>query len=263
MEDYYTDLDHIFSEAASIYDKKILSNFININIRKIELRTLIKYTRGRNSILEIGCGTAEEASKFILETGKKVTCLEVSGGMIDFSTAKIRGLGISDNFMAVKGAASTIRSLGRSFDLIYSFNGALNTEPKIKEAADGIHDSLNHNGILIFSVRNRKCLGEILLYSILGKKENIKKRMEETTYVEVVGNKIRSTYYSPHEIRSIFKEFTLVKKKGLAIILPPYLAERVTSNFAKHLINLMGTLLSSMPLFSSLGDEILYVFKKE
>ena len=263
MEDYYTELDLIFSEAASIYDKKILSNFININIRKIELKTLIEYTRGRNSVLEIGCGTAEEASKFILETGKKVTCLEISSGMIDFSTAKIRRLGISDNFMAVKGAASNIRSLGRSFDLIYSFNGALNTEPRIKETAEGIRDSLNHNGILIFSVRNRKCLGEILLYSILGKRENIRKRMEETTYVEVVGNKIGSTYYSPEEIRSIFKEFTLVKKKGLAIILPPYLAERVTSNFARQIISLMGMLLSSIPIFSSLGDEILYVFRKE
>ena len=39
---------------------------------------------------------------------------------------------------------------GHSFDVIYSFNGALNTEPRIREAADGIYDTLKDNGILTF-----------------------------------------------------------------------------------------------------------------
>ena len=78
MEGYYETLDKVFSEAAKIYDKKILSNFINVNIRSSEMQTLLKYSKRGKSILEIGCGTGEEASKFILKTGNGVTCLEKS-----------------------------------------------------------------------------------------------------------------------------------------------------------------------------------------
>ena len=263
MEEYYETLDKVFSEAAKIYDKKILSNFINVNIRSSEMQTLLKYSKNGNSILEIGCGTGEEASKFILKTGNKVTCLEISGGMIDFAKSKMEKLGVLDKFTAVNGAACEIKSIGHSFDLIYSLNGAFNTEPRIRETADGIYDTLKDNGILIFSIRNRKCLGEIVLYSILGRDEKVKDRIAEETYVEVVGNRVMSKYYSPDEILSIFEKFKLVEKKGLAITLPPYLAEKVPSNIFRRVLTFLETFLSSIPIFSSFGDEVMYVFKKK
>jgi len=262
VEEYYETLDKVFSEASNIYDKKILSNFVNVNIRSLEMQTLLKYSKSKESILEIGCGTGEEAKRFILKTGNRVTCLEISSGMIDFAISKMTKSGVLDKFTAVKGPSYEIKSIGHTFDLIYSFNGAFNTEPRIREAAEAIYDTLNNEGILIFSIRNRKCLGEIILYSILGREEKVKDRISEETYVEVVGNKIKSKYYSPDEILKIFEKFKLVEKKSLAIILPPYLAEKVPSSIWRRLLTLLETVLSSIPIFSSYGDEVLYVFKK-
>ena len=262
MEEYYENLDRIFSEASIIYDKKILSNFINVNIRSLEMSTLLKHSKRGMKVLEIGCGTGEEAARFVLETGNEITCLEISSGMINFARNKMEKLGIADKFTSVKRPASEIGLVGDSFDLIYSFNGALNTEPRIRETANGIYHSLKDGGVLIFSIRNRRCLGESILYSILGKNERIKDRARETTYVEVVGKKVKSQYYSPGEILSIFERFKLIQKKGLAIIFPPYLAEKIPSNFAKRFLTFLEKVLSSLPFFSSLGDEVIYVFRK-
>ncbi len=262
MEEYYESLDEIFSEASSIYDKKILSNFINVNIRASEMSILLKHSKTGMKVLEIGCGTGEEAGQFIRETGNEIVCLDVSDGMINFARNKMEKLGISDKFTSVKRPASEIGLIGDCFDLIYSFNGALNTEPRIRESANGIYNSLKNNGVLIFSIRNRRCLGEFLLYFILGKNERIRDRLGETTYVEVVGKKVKSQYYSPNEILSIFERFKLIQKKGLAIILPPYLAEKISSRFVKRLVTFLENVLSSLPFFSSLGDEVIYVFRK-
>lgn len=263
MDEYYDNLDEIFSEASNIYDQKILSNFVNMYIRTIEMSTLLRYSRGNARVLEIGCGTGEEASRFIKETGNDLICLDVSRGMINFAKNKMEKLGIIDRFNSVKGPASAVQSIGNSFDLIYSFNGALNTEPRIRETASGIYNSLKDHGILIFSVRNRKCLGESILYSILGKSERVTERIKEEITVEVVGKKVKSRYYSPSEILSIFNQFKLVEKKGLAIILPPYLAEKISSKILKRLLEFLEIALSSLPIFSSLGDEVIYVFRKQ
>ncbi|MCL4451966.1 MAG: class I SAM-dependent methyltransferase [Candidatus Thermoplasmatota archaeon] len=262
MEEYYENLDKVFSEAAKIYDKKILSNFINVNIRSLEMQTLLKHCKSWMSILEIGCGTGEEASKFILRTGIAVTCLEISRGMIEFARSKMEKIGALKKFTAVRGASYEVKSIGHSFDLIYSFNGAFNTEPRIREVASAIYDTLSDNGILIFSVRNKICLGEIILYSVLGRDEKVKDRIAEETYVEVVGHQVKSKYYSPDEILSIFGKFKLVEKKGLAITLPPYLAEKIHSSILRRLLISLETVLSSIPIFSSFGDEVLYVFQK-
>ena len=106
-------------------------------------------------------------------------------------------------------------------------------------------------------------MGEIVLYSILGRDEKVKDRIAEETYVEVVGNRVMSKYYSPDEILSIFEKFKLVEKKGLAITLPPYLAEKVPSSIFRRILTFLETFLSSIPIFSSFGDEVMYVFKKE
>ncbi|EQD61538.1 Methyltransferase type 11, partial [mine drainage metagenome] len=78
-------LSETFSKAASIYDKKIRQNFINLYIRDREVSTLLKYYTKGKKVLEIGCGTGEECRRFIQATGASVVGLDISQGMIDFA----------------------------------------------------------------------------------------------------------------------------------------------------------------------------------
>jgi len=263
VDDYYLTLDRIFSSASDVYDKKILSNFINVNIREIELTNLIEFSKDKSRVLEIGCGTGQEASRFILSTGKDVTCIDAAAGMVEFSTEKMKSLGISNKFNALKLQAYRIGELNMPFDLVYSLNGALNTEPKLDTFVHSLERLVPRGGIIVISLRNRYCLGELLLYSIMGRNSPVKSRMSRTTPVQVVGNTVESFYYSPNEIYRFFSNFQLIRKVGLGIIAPPYLAEKFKFDFMRRIICGLEKFLSRVPLFSSLGDEVLYVFKKK
>ena len=262
MDEYYSTLDRVFSSASSVYDKKILSNFINVNIREMELSALIEFSRDSDRILEVGCGTGEEASRFIRSAHKNLICIDAAMGMVEYSTEKMRTLGISEKFSALKLPAYRVGELNMIFDLVYSLNGALNTEPRLDVFVRALEKILPEGGIIIISLRNRLCIGEFLLYSVLGRHEPLKRRKARSTPVQVVGNTIESFYYSPEEICRVFSNFVLRKKVGLGILVPPYLADRFRSNLIRRIITATERLISRIPILSSLGDEVLYVFEK-
>lgn len=262
MDEYYSTIDRVFSSASSVYDKKILSNFINVNIREMELAALLEFSRDRDRILEVGCGTGEEASRFIRSTQKHLTCIDAAMGMVEYSAEKMRIAGISDMFSARKLPAYRVGELNMIFDLVYSLNGALNTEPHLDLFVRSMEKILPEGGIIIISLRNRLCLGEFLLYSVLGRHEPLRRRRARTTPVQVVGNTIESFYYSPVEISRFFSNFVLRRKIGLGILVPPYLADRFKSNLLRRVITATERLISRIPILSSLGDEVLYVFEK-
>ena len=263
MDEYYRNLESVFSAASEIYDSRILGNFINVNIRTIELHTLLKYSNNSFEILEVGCGTGEEASKFIQATGKKLIGVDISPEMLRFARNKMSMLGVGNMFETINLPAWSLRKIDRQLDLIYSFNGALNTEPRIKEAGDAMYDVLKDGGVLILSVRNRRCFGETIIYKVLGRNQFIERREKATTEVEVVGRSVKSFYYSPKEILKLFNRFKLREMIGLAILLPPYLAGKVRSSLVKGGIRNGEKILARLPPFTSLGDETLYVFQKE
>lgn len=59
-EAYYKMLDQVFSRASALYDERILSNFVNVSIRNIEMSILLSYSFRGCVALEIGQGTGEE-----------------------------------------------------------------------------------------------------------------------------------------------------------------------------------------------------------
>lgn len=261
--EYYAKLDQVFSAASEIYDRKVLSNFINVNIRNRELQILYRYSSNAKNILEIGCGTGEEAKRFIQKTGKSLQCIDISSGMVAFSTAKIEKAGLTKKFNARRLEAHNLKTLNKKFDMVYSFNGAFNTEPDISGLVSSLETSTASGSVLVFSIRNKKCLGESIIYTLIGRRPELKYRRSDTVEVEVVGQKILSRYYSRKEIIGLFSgKFKMRAVYGLGIVIPPYLAEKIRSGFLKTLISKMDLFLSSMPIFRTLGDETAYVMER-
>lgn len=263
-EDYYIRLDLVFSKASGVYDSKILSNFVNVNIRDMELKILSRYAGGAENILEIGCGTGEESKRFIHETGKSLQCIDIASGMVAFSREKMRKAGLADKFGATRLAASKLIKMEKKFELVYSFNGAFNTEPDKDSLLKSLSLSMPKGSVIVFSLRNKKCLGEYLLYTLTGRTSELKKRRSGVVQVDVVGEKIGSTYYSKKEILSLFgKDFKLLAIYGLGIVIPPYMAEKVRSSLLKSIITKFDRFFSVLPVFRTLGDETAYVMERK
>lgn len=260
LENYYDFLSHVFSRSADIYDEKIRTNFVNVNIRKMEISYLLKYSKPKIKVLEVGQGTGEEACIYMKSTGNAVRAIDISQGMVSYSTKKADRLGLGSMFNASVLPAHSIGSVGGQFDLIYSLNGLVNTEPKLNQFISGIAEITHPGSVVIISFRNTRCLGEMVLQKLLGARFTGRSRKLSSIPVEVVGIPVPSRYYSAREMKTNLQpHFTVRKIAGLAVILPPYLASKISSPIIQRFIICMENLLGRMPVFRNLGDEVLLV----
>ncbi len=263
LDEYYDNLDRVFSEAASIYDEKIQSNFINAGIREKEVESVVLRYKNGWEVLEIGCGTGEEARKVMESTGCNLTCVDISKGMIDFASSKMKQLGLEDRFRGIRMPASSIGSISGTFQIIYSFNGALNNEPRLLTFFNSLKDVMVIGGFFIVSIRNRFSLGEILADLARFKFSNLFNRFSGEMIVEVVGNGIKSHYFYDSEFMKLVPPcFKLEQMRGLGIFVIPSYYERINSESARSFLKRLETAFTDLPLFKHLGDETLFVFQK-
>lgn len=261
--DFYDYLDNIFSRAAEIYDSKIQANFINRNIRTIEVQTLLRYSAPNMRVLELGHGTGEEALKYIAKTGNRVTGIDISSGMAKFAMNKMIRHGFEQFFESRIIPASCIGDLDGKFDIVYSFNGLINTEPNLTKLMEGLTKITHRGSIFIASFRNTSCFGERILSLSKRGRAAVRQRKSREINVEVVGEKVPSRYYSPSEIVKIMgKNFRIQQILGLAVLFPPYLADRIPGPYAPALISMTERFLGRLPVLNSLGDEVLIVAKR-
>jgi len=267
--DYYTDVAAAFDSASEEYDYTISRNFINTWIRQRSIEVLKGYARPDDIALEIGCGTGAEAvqvSRFV----KRLVAIDVSQSMIDLLSAKVNARGLVGKvvpFALAAAEVSKIRKLmgEQKFRLAYSFNGALNCEPRIADFVEALFSLLEPGGIFVCSIRNTLCLSEVISHAMVLQFDRANPRKHQPIMVSVGGKDIPSTYYSPGSFLKFFKPlFKPTEIIALPALLPPaylndyYLKFRnVTTLFER-----LDTLLSSHFPLNRTGDQTLFVFSK-
>lgn len=259
----YQRLNQVFSRAAPRYDPVILSNFVNRGIRDVEVGTLLPLAKDSKSILEVGCGTGQEASRVLAATHADLVGIDVAEGMIDFARLKLTTRGFSSRIQMRVLPAAHVDELAQEFDLVYSFNGALNTEPDLPGFFAGAGKVTHPGAFLVISLRTRPCFGETVLYRWLGKRSELARRRAPQVQVEVVGEPVESRYYTvPELLEKVPRNFRLVSLTGLAVVLPPYLAPRVKGTVLQRLVREANRIAGRLPWLKVLGDETLFVFQR-
>lgn len=260
----YNAIAEVFTSATEHYDEKISKNFINLLIRDIEVSVLSKYVKGEHRVLEIGCGTGQEALRLLRSSKVCIDCIDISNGMLKFATDKIKRAGIADRFNAIRLDAADLSGLRQKYDLIYSFNGALNTEPRIGQFSMKLLDVLKEGGYFIFSVRNRYCVSDFIYSTFRGKGNRIKLRLRGYVDVPVGDATVYSRYYSYNEINSMFRDsMELIEVVGLGNIIFPYIGEFFADYKLNSFISNVEMLTSRIFPLNLLGDEILYVYRRK
>lgn len=115
------------------------------------------------ALLDIGCGTGEEALR-LAQDGYSVLGIDVSPGMVWQAQAKLAGHGLG------RGALFRVRPAGRlaaldergPFEGAYASLGTLNSEPDLAGVARGLHDLLAPGAPFVATVMSRRCLYEML-----------------------------------------------------------------------------------------------------
>jgi len=266
---YYRGVSNAFDSAAEEYDFTISNNYINTWIREKSIRELLRLTHPDDTLVEIGCGTGAEAI-VIARRVAKVVATDISSQMINLLRTKIHAKKLEKRITPLLASAAEVSAVKTILDgqkprIAYSFNGALNCEPRLPSFVDGLHSVLADDGYLVCTIRNSLCLSEAISHAAVLQFDRMAPRKSQPIMVSVGGLDIPSVYYSPSAFSRFFSgKFKLERLIGLPSILPPaYLSDyAVKFKRVSGLLEKFETALSSHFPLNRLGDQTLYVFRK-
>jgi ubiquinone/menaquinone biosynthesis C-methylase UbiE len=267
--DYMESVSGAFDSAAEEYDFTISNNYINSWIRKASIAEIVMRSRPSDNLLEIGCGTGEEAIK-ISKYVNRVVATDVSEQMLKLLELKLRAKRLGSKVVPVLLRASDVGMMsdftgGRGFDIVYSLNGALNCEPAIGRFVYGLDDVLKEGGYFICSVRNTLCASEFVTHLAAMQLRKTSPRKHQPQMVSVGGRDIPAYYYPP----SIFEHFfegrlKLVRRLALPAVMPPaYLSDYYLGlGRLRAVLERLEAMVAHRFPMNLLGDQTLFVFRK-
>jgi SAM-dependent methyltransferase len=268
MGSHYEQVARAFDRAAQDYDEAYQDNRLMAWLRAESLVALRATYPPGSYLLEVGCGTGEEALA-LSQLGYRIVATDVSPTMIEVARTKAHAAGAEGVTWRVLPAgqlAELTRDYGRgTFDGAVSSFGALNCEPALAPVAAALADLLRPGAVLACSVMNRWCAWEMawgLLHIRPGQAfRRLGKGWVEAGLASPEGRlSVPTQYYSPRTFaRAFAPHFLLQSVRGLPVLLPPpyldHLVERHPALMAL-LAPVERRLRDRFP-FHSLGDHFL------
>ncbi|WP_299120807.1 class I SAM-dependent methyltransferase [uncultured Winogradskyella sp.] len=213
-----------FDIASTKYD----TTFTFSNIGKAQRHMVFKYlnpilNQGKKlSILELNCGTGEDAIHFA-KLNHNVLATDISEGMIKVARAKTN----SKNLIFKTQDINTIttNTFKTKFDFIFSNFGGLNclSKAELDLFFKKAHKLLNPEGKIVLVIMPKHCLWERLYFILKGsfKKAN-RRKTNEKVIANVDGVAVKTWYYNPEEIVSLnASQYATNNIKPIGLAIPP------------------------------------------
>ncbi|MDX1415554.1 MAG: class I SAM-dependent methyltransferase [Candidatus Promineifilaceae bacterium] len=135
MNGHYTALASAFDALAPDYDANYgpAHNLVMAWLRQESLALLRSTFPPKANLLEIGCGSGEEALA-LARHGYRITATDVSSGMAALTQRKAAAAGLKEHIKAVAIPAAHLQALRppRRFQGAYASFGSLNCEPDLQ-----------------------------------------------------------------------------------------------------------------------------------
>lgn len=223
---------HSFNSVAESYDRTFTDSKIGALQRSAVHQYLESRVLGRQplSILELGCGTGEDALYFA-ERGNTVTATDVSTAMLEQTVAKAENHGLSNRIrtLPLDLQAPEAFALEGPFDLVFSNFGALNCidSGSLRKLGSFLEKKMAPGGAIVVVVMPQACLWETLYFLSRARPQAAFRRFSREPVSAPVGrDTVLTWYHSPRVLRRSFGEAfvtTAVVPIGLAV--PPSFLE--------------------------------------
>jgi len=258
----------VWDTLAETYDEKFNHPFINQYMRMLSQICLVKYFNNSSHLLEIGCGTGDEAI-FFAKKNKKVTAIDISPKMIEIAKSKAIKKNVEKNvdFYALP-VEKLKRILNIKYDGIYSSFGTLNLVLNLTDLAKTLKNVMLPSSYFIVSVMNKYCLFEIFYFLIQGKlRQAFRRFSKDFVPVRIIPKtpSLNCYYYTPTYFYSHFKKyFSLIEFYALPFLFQAPYIDTIPAFVRKLLYKLLflDKKLSKIFPFNRLGDHFIIVMKK-
>jgi SAM-dependent methyltransferase len=261
-----------FTRYAPYYDEEQSENAIARWTRARSLQVLRRTFRQGDRVLEIGCGTGEEAL-YLAARGVDVLATDASEGMIEVVRAKIAAIqAVRGSTIRVTPQVLAAREIGRlvaecgpsSFAGAYSSFGPLNCEADLRPIASALADLVQPSGKVVISLLNRFCAWETTWHLAKLQRRRAFRRWagyaEATVRAEWGDQRIPVYYWTPGGVERLFSPyFKATRRTALTWALPPPYLERLVKG-RPGLFRLLAKVelsLAHLWPFNSVGDHVL------
>jgi len=261
----------IFDGLARDYDKAFSDRLPGQWLRAMVHERVDDVLPPEARILEIGCGTGEDAIRWA-GLGHNVVATDISDAMLRETrkklarqSAAIRGRVQTEALDAADPASASL-GIRRNFDLVFSNFGVLNCVASLRPMFDYAYDHLNDGGYLAMTIMGRFCAWETFGFAVRGDFERAARRWSGHSEW-TVGDITQDVWYpTVGTIRQTARpEFRSVAIYGIGALLPSTEFFGVCEQrprLCRFLAGLERTLAGTWPINRS-GDHFLIVLRRE
>jgi ubiquinone/menaquinone biosynthesis C-methylase UbiE len=241
-----------FDKLASRYDELWTHTSVGLLQREAVWRELVPLYRRGETILDLGCGTGEDALHFT-SGGIKVVGFDSSTEMV----LAARRRGVDARLLEIE----QIQSLEGSYDGAISNFGALNCVQDLAKLRQPLARLIRSGGYLALCVIGRFCLWETLHFLSKGKLRKVARRWTGVNTSASLG--LRVFYTSVRQIRqALAPDFLHIRTAGIGLCVPPSYVSRLSSKLLAR-FDAVDRRIAHRSFFRALTDHRFVVFKRK
>jgi ubiquinone/menaquinone biosynthesis C-methylase UbiE len=239
----------VFDRVAATYDALWTTTPIGLAQRHLVWREMDELFHPGERILDIGCGTGEDAAHFEAR-GVQVFATDASPSMVHM--ARDRGI------TATVCDAEELGRIDRSFDGAISNFGALNCVGNLPVVAVSLAGLVRPGGRVAICLLGRFCAWETLHYALRFEWSKACRRWRRSArYQEIVVH-----YPTASEVRVAFApDFELERWTGVGLLVPPSYV-RLPAALVRVLAAI-DRILAHLPLLRAMTDHRLFVLVRK
>lgn len=255
-----------FDQLAADYDSIFTFSAIGKTQREVVWKQALEVFTPGSRILELNCGTGEDAL-FLAGEGMIVTACDASLGMIEKARHKIATESPDARVAFFALRTEEIGSLPQAlrFDGIFSNFSGLNCVEDLKSVAEQLSERLDPGAPLLLCFSTRYCLWEIVYFLMRGNPHKALRRWKGVSQARIGGLEFPMYYPSVAQLRRAFApEFRLISTTGIGIAVPPSYVESWMARHPRLLKLLAATdeTVRTLPGLRLLGDHMLLHLEK-
>jgi SAM-dependent methyltransferase len=256
-----------FDSVAPVFDSRFGSWSSVAAQRRAVRAALLRAFPAGGHILELGGGTGEDAA-FLAERGFDVLLTDPSPAMVEHATSKLAPLGARAEIAAGEEmedfAANHLSADGAMFDGAFSNFAPLNCVADLGPVARGLARLLKPGAPAMLVLFGTFCPGEMVTEVLRGRPQLALRRCKRgEVHARLAKREFKVFYHRRATLKRAFAPwFVLEKRLGIGVTVPPSAAEPWISNWPR-LLGAMQRLdeVLDAPL-ASLGDHVLYQFRR-
>ncbi len=256
----------VFDTIAESYDELFTRSSVGRAQRGIVWRALESAFQRGNRVLELNCGTGEDAL-FLSRRGVSVVACDASARMIEVAQRRkdSEAPESSVQFQLLRTEDLGLMRSVQLFDGVLSNFSGLNCVQGLGSVAENLAALTKPGAPVLICLSTRFCLWEILWFALRASPRKALRRLWGTSTARVAEQSVRVWYPTIRSVRRSFAPwFRLTSIRAVGLTVPPSYVRSRTITHPKIIAQLekIDRALGRLPIFRGIGDHVFLSFER-